>query len=326
MDSLDPAVPDDNQLNQNTTEPQIPQVNTDPNPQKPLIYEETPIIEPVVPQHAVTVSPPVANTPLESPIARPPIDKLEPQLTPKYSSPHPGFSFFGMIKNFIFIVVLFGLGIGLSMFVKQYMPNGIPAIDNINFNNPIAPTPTLVLVSSTAPSQFANWKSYQVTSGISKQPINGITYMLPSDILPPICDGGNCASSGTYLPGGTRLTVDARGIGQLLPDFRGKILTDQGGREFSMKDTTIAGRPATEFSGVFTGTTSGGYAFSRMRGVMIEVSDTLSVEFNHFTPTLVNADFTSDDLLFDKILQSVQITLPLPSPTLQATGAATPTL
>lgn len=287
MDSLDPAVP----LDQSA-------------PEKPLVYEETPIIEP---------SPQVSQ---ESPTLA---QTSKPSSLPIGPNPKHGFSLVGMVKNVIFFVVLFAVGIGLSMFLKQYLPGGIPDISSLGLKNRSVPTPTLLATPSVSLNPFANWTSYQVTSGLSKQPVAGITYMLPPDILAPICDGGNCASTGTYLPGGTRFTVDARGAGQLLPDFRGKILSDLGGREFTVKDTTVAGRSAKEFTGVFTGTTIGGYAFSRMRGVMVEASDTVSVEFNHFTPTLVNADFTADDMLFDKILQSIQITLPLATPSVMPT-------
>ena len=51
--------------------------------------------------------------------------------------------------------------------------------------------------------------------------------------------------------------------GQLLSDFRGKIVSDLAGKSFTVKQTTISGKSATEFTGSFTGSTAGGYAFSK---------------------------------------------------------------
>jgi len=307
---------------ENTSQPSVnpsqysseePAVNNSVNQAKPLIYEETPVIQPIE-SNDQSAQPMGSTGQPESPIPTPVSIKQPDDGLPVAPPARKGNSIIGWVKNLIIVFVLFGIGIGLSLFLKQYFPSVISAIPSLSIKNPIPSTPQVSITPTAGVNPYANWKSYPVTSGIGNQKVNGITYMLPNDVLAPICDGGNCSSSGTYLPGGTRFTVDARGIGQLLPDFRGKILTDQGGREFSMKDTVVAGRAAKEFSGIFTGTTSGGYAFSRMRGVMVEVSDTLSVEFNHFTPTLVNADFTSDDVLFDKVVQSIQITVPTTVP------------
>jgi hypothetical protein len=314
----DPAVSDQTTNASSSTAP----LSDNGEPVKSLEFEETPIINP---DQTSTASPESVTPPLETPSVPPlPVEPV-PSVTTEPVYPKRRSSVMEMVKNTVFIVVLFAIGVVMSVFLKQYMPNGIPSIPNLGSIVKSTPTPVSLITPSAGLNPFANWKTYQVTSGISKQPIAGITYMLPADILSPICDGGNCASSGTYLPGGTRFTVDARGSGQLLPDSRGKILTDQGGREFTMKVTTVAGRPASEFSGVFAGTTSGGYAFSQMRGVMVALSDTISIEFNHFTPTLVNADFTADDLLFDKILQSITISTPvMPISTSTPTLAPTP--
>ncbi len=143
----------------------------------------------------------------------------------------------------------------------------------------------------------ANWKTYSMGSGIFLR--------LPPNVLAPICDNAQCASRGTYLPGGTRFTAALRGSGQALRDFRGSAIADANGTAFVTNDTTIQGRKAVEFTGSFTGTTVGGYAFSRMRGVMIAINETMSLEVNHFTPSGITADFDADDALFDQILESI---------------------
>lgn len=262
---------------------------------KPLEYEETPLIEPI---------PPVAQ---------------------KRSS------FGEFLGNLLLFVILFAVGVGLSVFLRHYMStNSLKETTTNSTSSDLlktyssTPTPALLnSVPSSLTDPYASWNAYQVISGTSKQAIAGITFKLPTDILSPICDGASCASQGTYLPGGSRFTVAPRGAGQSLSDFRGKVVSDLAGRSFQVKTVTVAGKNAVEFWGFFTGTTVGGYSFSQMRGVMVEVSDTLSVEFNHFAPTGVNADFATDDTLFDTILKTVVFSgyssaqkgavLPLPS-------------
>jgi hypothetical protein len=142
-------------------------------------------------------------------------------------------------------------------------------------------------------------------SGSTKQPIAGISFKLPPDVLAPICDGPSCASQGTYLPGGTRLTVAPRGKGQWLPTTAGAIMTDAGGREFISKVASISGMPSQEFSGLFAGTTGGGYTFAQIRGIVVHGPEGISLEINHFAPTGVNANWDTDDVLFDKILETI---------------------
>lgn len=237
-------------------------------PQQPLTYEETPIIDPVTP------SPPPRNS--------------------RY--------FLQTIGTIIVFVVLFGVGVWLSTVIRPYTTASTSIPENV-------PTPTQVLVPTPTVSSgvYPGWTTYTVVSGATKQPIAGISFRLPQDVLAPICDGGSCASQGTYLPGGTRFTIAPRGGGQALRDFRGAVVVDAGGREFTTTPTTVASRQALEFSGLFTGTTSGGYSFTQMRGVMIEVDSTLSLEINHFTPTGISADFASDDALFDEILKTLML-------------------
>lgn len=245
-------------------------------PAKPLIYEETPIIEPV-------------KAPLQT-------------------SPSPTLPIGHTIATIVFFVLLFALGVWLSMFLRQFTtttpPSAVIPTPPPQADQPFAETPTPI-----TNDPFVSWKTYSVVSGATRQPIAGISFRLPQDILAPICDGANCSSQGTYLPGGTRFTVAPRGGNQALRDFRGAVVTDAGGREFTTTPTTVAGKQALEFKGLFSGTTGGGYSFTQMRGVMIEVDSTLSLEINHFTPTGVSADFASDDAVFNQVLK----TLVLPS-------------
>ena len=238
------------------------------SPPVPLVYEETPIIEPV---------------------------KAPSQGSP---SPHT-------IATIVFFVLLFALGVWLSTFLRQFTTTTPPSA--------VIPTPTeqafLVVSPTPPPDSYPGWKTYSVVSGATRVPVSGVSFKLPPEVLAPICDGANCASQGTYLPGGTRFTVAPRGGGQALRDFRGAVVVDAGGREFTTTPTMVAGGQALAFSGLFTGTTAGGYSFSQMRGVMIEVNSTLSLEINHFTPTGVSADFGSDDAVFNQVLG----TLVLPS-------------
>ena len=270
-----------------TSTPQTPESSTIPPAytDKPLTYEETPVIDPW------------AN---------------QPQSTQTYS-PSPSAerargSGAGFIGNLILFIILFALGIGLSVYFRQYLPNvpeGVPQIKLPQLSNR-GTTPPIEPVESLAPVQpTSQWTVYQAMNGVTRQPISGVSFRLPQDVLEPICDGSSCGSEGTYLTGGTRFTVAPRGKGQILADFRGSIISDLQGQAFTTKNTTVAGRPAVEFTGLFTGSTIAGYAFSQMRGVMIEVSPELSLEFNHFTPKGVDADFASDDSVFDAIVKTL---------------------
>lgn len=233
---------------------------------KPLVYEETPIIEPVTP-----------STP-----------------------PRNARYLLKTIGTILLFIILFGVGVWLSTLIRPYMPASTSIPESV-------PTPTQVLMPTPTVSSeaYPGWKTYDVVSGATKVAIPGVSFKLQSDVLAPICDGANCSSQGTYLPGGTRFTVAPRGGNQALRDFRGAVVTDSGGREFTTTPTTVVGKNALEFSGLFSGTTGGGYSFTQMRGVMIEVDSTLSLEINHFTPTGVSADFASDDVVFNQILQTL---------------------
>ncbi len=279
-------------------------------PPTPLTYEETPIIEPVAQAPSQTSQ--LHDAPMtDTPQPRPPVP----------SSGKPRNLLVGVLTDIILFAVLFALGVWLSTVLRGYLSTARSDI--------AVPTQTVTqgegeLPQPTPPDPsdpYAGWVAYSVISGATKESLESIRFKLPPEVLSPICDGPTCSSQGTYLPGGSRFTVAARGKGQILADFRGRVVSDLGGRVFTVIQTTVAGKPSTEFSGLFSGTTAGGYTFSQMRGVMIEVDDELSLEINHFTPSGVSAEFSKDDVIFDKIVQSLIVTqfpraMITPTPTL----------
>lgn len=263
-----------------------------------LTYEETPVIEPI---------------------------GEEPQTeVPQPPAPH---SFGSMIGMILLFVILFGVGVGFSVMIRKYFAQQAPTLVN---NERLTPTPiitpgVILTPTPTIVDPYAGWIPTSVISGTTKAAISGMSFKLPAEVLVPICDGGNCISQGTYLPNGSRFTVAARGKGQSLSDARGNIIvTDVSGKSFTTKPVTLLdGRRALEYSGLFSGTTVGGYTFSQMRGLMIEVDDSITLEMNHFTPSGVNADFTADDIVFDKIVASLIVTR-FPQATLTPAIPSTP--
>ncbi len=255
-------------------------------------------------------SPPMPEGATAIPIEETPEIPMSQPATARPTAPKRKGSFWSVLGTIVLFIGLFGLGIWLSSYVRQYFPNALTQFMVI----PPTPTPTIV-PTPTPVDPYAGWKTYQIISGMTKLPIPGISYKLPPEVLSPTCDTTTCMSQGTYLTGGTRFTVAPRGAGQLLTDFRGSQISDVGGIVFTTKSTTVNGHAATQFTGSFGGKTVGGYGFTQMRGYMIEVTLTLSLELNHFTPNGVTADFAGDDTLFDQIVS----TLVLP-----ATVSATP--
>ncbi len=279
----------------------LPTMPPPPNPPSGgnLTYEETPVIEPVLPVPPVpSVNPPEVSKKPSMPPAKPP--KTIP------------------IGSLVLLAILFAAGVWLSSSIRQFLPSGLFPQSTTQKQTSVAPTP----VAKAPPDPFAGWTTYYVISGATRKVVEGVSFKLPPEITELFCDGVDCSSQGTYLPGGTRFTVAARGGGQILADYRGKIVTDFGGKPFVTTPTTVSDRSGLEFTGNFTGTTVTGYTFSQMRGVMIAVTDKLSLEVNHFTPNGVAADFTADDALFSQILKTFTFT-GLPAPTLPKPTTAT---
>jgi hypothetical protein len=130
-------------------------------------------------------------------------------------------------------------------------------------------------------------------------------------------------SQGTYLPGGTRLTISPKTVTQALSSLRGAVITDVAGTAFTSHDATVSGHTAIEFIGTFVGRTSGGYGFTQMHGFMIEVTPTVTVEINHFTPTGVTADWARDDALFTQIISTISFNQVIPIATTTPVPATT---
>lgn len=314
------------------------------NPEKksPLAYEETPIIDPasgeiaaaqastptiaqddaasVVPEAARVFQTPKSGAENDDPLSE------GTQVTEEYKKKTPKKVHVGTI---LFIVILFGLGVWLSSQLRTFFAPSVLEETIIPTRAPLAGVGTLVETGEGSPSGTlprTPRQVYNVISGVTKKPIDGLTYQLPSEIKEPVCDSQSCASQGTNLPGGTRFTVAARGKGQLLPDFRGAILTDAAGREFVMKQTMVGAQYVYEYVGDFTGRTGGGYAFTKMRGVLVPVSETLGIEFNHFAPAGITSDFANDDVVFNDIIASFKgaaVSMPTPTVSLPAARPTT---
>ncbi len=285
-----------------------------------LTYEETPIIDPASgetiaphepdPQEKEDLIPEAAR------VFQPPHEVSRPEVPPPFHEPvsQPPQKPFKKKGGFhmgtvLFIFILFGLGIWLSSQLRSFFApvstGEVPVpTASVGSNAQASPSFAPSAPVSTASANSAQWVIYQPYSGATKRAIDGISYKLPSSVKPPVCDSSSCSSQGTNLPGGTRFTVAPRGKGQLLPDFRGAILTDTSGHEFTMKQTMVSNVYVYEYTGNFTGRTGGGYTFTKMRGVLIPVSDTLAIEFNHFAPAGSTSDFAADDVVFDQMIKT----------------------
>jgi hypothetical protein len=280
-DLYGPSNPSDLQTPGESPKPSEPQASTS---SQPLAYEETPEI-PMVPAPS-----------------SPPIPPAQQDLAP------PGKKSGSPLRTVGILVVFVGLfvaGIWLSGSIRDFFSS---SRQQSSTSTTVSPTPTTKSGETARPNDpYADWISYEIISGITKKQIPGMSFKLPADVLAPICDGVGCLSQGTYLSGGTRFTIAARGANQTLKDYRGATITDVNGKAFTTKQTTVKGLSAVEFEGTFSGRTVAGYTFSRMRGVMVETSATTSIEINHFTPSGIVADFEKDDALFDQILQTLTV-------------------
>ena len=275
-------------------------------------YEETP---PIVPQYDAGSN--VYPNPQSSPVEN----------SPKRPSPLGS-----ILTTLIVFAILFAVGYLASGYIRQYLADRSAKTSSSQETGTLEPVETVAVAQTVQTTPFIpqgnistpsgegtapmTQQTYRVLNGVTRNSVPGVSYELPAGVLAPVCDGASCGSQGTYLPGGTRFTIAARGKGQVLADFRNKIISDLSGQEFTVKDTTVGGKKAVEFTGTFTGSTVGGYAFTKMHGIMVELTDELSCELNHFSPNGITTDFEGDDAVFATIIQSFQFT-PASVPTVQ---------
>ncbi len=227
----------------------------------------------------------------------------EPQSQIPPPPPMPAVTHTSVILPVLILIVLVVAGIVYFPYIK-------PFISGLSLNKPVTISVTTTPAGQsplggapTPADPFAGWKTLTVA---------GNSYKLPPDVSAPGCDVTGCISQGTMLPGGTRLTVSPKTVTQSLSSLRGAVVTDVLGTAFTSHEATVSGRTAIEYAGTFSGRTSGGYGFSEMHGFMIEVTPTLTLEINHFTPTGVTADWASDDALFTQIISTLSFTSELP--------------
>jgi hypothetical protein len=243
---------------------------------KSIEYEETPIIEPI------------EEKDLPNPLDTPEI------ATQSRHGKHPS----SIIGKVLLFFLLFCLGIAGSIFARPYVEGmtlpKLPSLLKQKTETTIQPTPSTKPVDETA-----GWKPYTLKTGT-----RDITYLLPETVVPVVCDGPACPSQGTFLPGGTRFTVSSKTTSPI-SNFSKLIVKDAGGKVFVTKETTVAGMVAVDYSGSFTGVTTGGYTFIAMHGVMIQVTPTITVEMNHFAPNGITSEFEKDDVVFSQILKTI---------------------
>jgi len=263
----------------------------------------------------------------------PPIEPIKEPDVSMFPPPKPSSNAGSIVTVIIVFILLFIVGFWFSGSIRQYVGTflGKGAVEP---TVTLVPTPnisSLVPIPTIEATPAGVWKSYQALNGRTRMAYNGLVIQLPPEVLPPICDGSACGSQGTYLPNGTRFTIALRGTGQVLPDFRGKVISDLGGIPFPLTDAVVDGIAATEYSGTFIGKTVGGYVFTRMRGYMIPITEGVSFEINHFSPSGIVSDFAKDDLVFNEIIQKLQISsgvsekggTPFVTPTINAATSST---
>jgi len=231
----------------------------------------------------------------------------EPQSQVPPPPPMPTISRGSAFLPIVMLIILVVGGIGLSNYIR-------PLLSGTNKTVTHVPTPTPVTATPTPIDPVAGWKPVTVA---------GISYKLPPDVLAPSCDVVGCISQGTTLPGGTRLTISPKTVTQSLSSLRGAVITDVSGTPFTSHDATMSGHTAIEFTGMFAGSTTGGYGFSEMHGFMIEVTPNLTLEINHFTPVGSTADFAKDDTLFTQIISTLSFTSETPILTATPRAATT---
>jgi hypothetical protein len=291
---------------------------------EPLVYEETPILEPVGDTNDINPEP----------------DKLVSTQTmpsmPSGSYPKPKNSTVkSILVNSILLLIIFFLGIGITLLWRYIKgsnfktqtssaivktPTTIPTeTPESTISAEITPqmtpilkiTPTGKITTVTPiiikPGSVAGWQKIAVGTKAGYS-VPEITLEIPSDINLLVCDPPGCSSEGTELTGKTRLTVAVRKLSKPIDNFEKSKITDAGEKVFPNTNlVSIAGKTAIMFNGEFNGTTTGGYIFTKMRGIMIQITPTLLLEINHFTPTGKQVDFVADDATFNQILGTVKI-------------------
>lgn len=285
-------------------------------PEPEVTYEETPVITPITETPEPTPIEETKNT--EIPTPEPTLQEQQPDVA---TPPSQKRSIKSVVKGFFIFLLLFVLGYALSGVIRNIInipkqtavvPTNKETTDEIT---PIEKESTksgiyeLSIPSSAGASikqaSDSAWKQYNPVHGTTRAPITTISFRLPGTVLAPVCDGASCGSQGTYLPGGTRLTIAPRGTGEVLADYRGKVISDASGKALITKDSVIKGKKASEYMTDTTGSTVGGYSFTTIHGYMIEVTDTLSLEINHFSPNGITTDFAADDALFQSIIETI---------------------
>jgi hypothetical protein len=260
----------------------------DENPTPEALYGSS--VTPPIPIEETPEIPmdPAEGTPMTTENPQPEIPSApQPGVPPP--PPMPAVSRRSPVFTILILLILVVAGIFLSGYLRPFLPV-------LNTGTTHVPTPTLKAATPTPVDPVAGWKEWIVA---------GISYKLPPDVAAPACDVAGCISQGTNLPGGTRLTVAPKTVTQSLTSLRGVVITDVSGMPFTSHDATMSGHTAIEFTGSFTGSTTGGYRFTQMHGFMIEVTPTLTLEINHFTPAGAIADWTSDDVLFTQIISTL---------------------
>lgn len=242
-----------------------------------LVYEETPIIKPIEEKR------------LPNPLDTPELSKHSRH------GKHP----VHVIGKIFFFIILFFVGVGGSTIIRPYLEGmSFPTFPSNGKNAIIpsgTPSPPIITADTTK-----GWNEYSIRAGTQL-----ITYKLPKEVLKPVCDGAGCPSEGTYLSGKSRFTISSKFLTSPITNFAKLIVKDAGGKSFTTKETSIAGFTAVDFSGAFTGSTTGGYTFTTMHGVMIQIAPNVTVEINHFAPNGITTEFEKDDAVFSEILKTV---------------------
>ncbi|OGG08606.1 hypothetical protein A2154_00690 [Candidatus Gottesmanbacteria bacterium RBG_16_43_7] len=205
-----------------------------------------------------------------------------------------------LITNAVILAVLFGLGMAISIAYHR--------IKSRSAQSPAAVVaPQSVQKQETPTPKAATPVSrglYEVKTTVAGRG-SGIFIRLPPEMLVPICDSQACTSYGSYLSGGTRFTVSIRSDQALISNFSDANITDANSTPFVNRNMTLNGKNAREFTGDFEGTTSGGFRFTKMHGVLIQLDQRGVLELNHFAPAGINVDFDRDDEVFSQIISTV---------------------